>query len=107
MKRTVNILKNYETNKKLCIHINETWSIDLADFADYKTLNSRRFRYILIIIEKFSEYTWGNPPKNKIAQTITKELSSIPTTSKRRPVNVESDRGRQYLLFYFSKVFES
>ena len=31
--------RNYEANKIIYNHINEIWSIDLADFSDYKTLN--------------------------------------------------------------------
>ena len=28
--------RNYETNKKIHIHNDEIWSIDLADMVDYK-----------------------------------------------------------------------
>ena len=31
--------KNYETNRILYNHIDESWPIDLADFLDYKTSN--------------------------------------------------------------------
>ena len=33
------------------------------------------------------------PPKNKYSQTITNEFSNILTTSKRKPLKIESDRG--------------
>ena len=35
---------NYPTNKILHNHIDEIWSIDLADFLDYKTSNNKGFR---------------------------------------------------------------
>ena len=47
--------KNYPTNKRIYNHIDEMWSIDLADMIDYKTSNNKGFRYIFIIIDNFSK----------------------------------------------------
>ena len=33
--------KNYETNKITYNYIDDTWSIDLADFSDYKISNNK------------------------------------------------------------------
>ena len=46
--------KNYKTNKILYNHIDENWSIDLADFSDYKISNNKGFRYIFVNIDNFS-----------------------------------------------------
>ena len=43
------------TNKIVYNHIDELWSIDLADMVDYKTSNNKGFRYIFIIIDNFSK----------------------------------------------------
>ena len=43
--------KNYPTNKIVYNFVDEIWSIDLADFSDYKTSNKKGFRYIFIVIE--------------------------------------------------------
>ena len=48
--------KNYPTNKIVYNYVDEIWSIDLADFSDYKTPNNKGFRYIFIIIDNFSKY---------------------------------------------------
>ena len=53
--------KNYPTKKILYNHIDEIWSIDLADMIDYKISNNKEFRYIFIIIDKFSKYLWAIP----------------------------------------------
>ena len=74
--------KNFPTNKIIYNHIDEIWSIDLADFSDYKTSNNKGYRHIFIIFEKFSKYLWAIPLKNKYSQTITNEFSIILTTSK-------------------------
>ena len=89
--------KNYPTNKIKYNHLDEIWSIDLADFADYKTSNNKGFRYIFIVIDNFSNYLWAIPLKNKYSQTITNEFSNILTTSKRKPLKLESDRGSEFL----------
>ena len=49
-------LRKYPTNKIVFNHIDETWSIDLADMIDYKTSNNKRYRYIFIVIDNFSNY---------------------------------------------------
>ena len=51
--------KNYPTNKIIYNHIDEIWSIDLADMIDYKISNNKEFRYIFIFIDKFSNYLWA------------------------------------------------
>ena len=63
--------KNYETNKITYNYIDEIWSINLADFSEYKISNNKGYRYIFIIIDNFSKYLWAIPLKNKYSQTIT------------------------------------
>ena len=59
-------LRNYPTNKITYNHIDEIWSIDLADMIDCKISNNKRFRYIFIVIDKLSKYLWVKPPEKKI-----------------------------------------
>ena len=95
--------KNYETNKIKYNHIDEIWGIDLADMIDYKISNDKGFRYIFIVIDDFSKYLWARPLKNKYSQTITNEFSNILTTSKRKTLKIESDRGAEF----FSSIFQN
>ena len=95
--------KNYETNKIKYDHIDEIWSIDLADFSDYKTSNNKGFRYMFIIIDNFSKYLWTIPLKNKYSQTITNEFSNNLTTSKRKPIKLESDRDTEF----YNSIFQN
>ena len=96
-------LRNYPTNKIVYNYIDEIWSIDLADMIDYKTSNNKGYRYIFIVIDNFSKYLWGIPLKNKYSQTITNEFSDILTTSKRKPLKIESDRGTEF----YNSIFQS
>ena len=55
--------KNYETNKIIYNHIDEIWSIDLADMIHYIITNNKGYRYIFIITDNFSKYIWCIPLK--------------------------------------------
>ena len=100
-------LRNYPTNKIVYNHIDEIWSIDLADMIEYKTSNNKGFRYIFIIIDNFSKYLWAIPLKNKYSQTITNEFSNIIKTSKRKPNKLESDRGSEFYNSIFQNFLKS
>ena len=99
--------KNYSTNKIVYNHIDEIWSIDLADMIDFKISNNKGYRYIFIVIDNFSKYLWAIPLKNKYSQTITNEFSNILTTSKRKPLKIESDRGTEFYNSIFQNFLKS
>ena len=95
--------KIYPTNKIIYNYIDEIWSINLAVFSDYKTSNNNGFRYIFNIIDIFSEFLWAIPLKNIYSQTITNEFSNNLTTSKRKPLKIESDRGTEF----YNSIFQN
>ena len=95
--------KNFPTSKIVYNHIDEIWSIDLADMIDYKISNNKGFRYIFIVIDNYSKYLWAIPLKNKYSQTITNEFSNTLTTSKRKPLKIESDRGSEF----YNRIFQN
>ena len=63
--------KNYPTNKLIHNHIDEIWSIDLADFSDFKISNNKGCGYISVTIDNFSNFLWCAPIKNKNCQTTS------------------------------------
>ena len=100
-------IKNYPTNKIVYNNINEIWSIDLADMNDYKISNNKGYRYIFNVIDNFSKYLRAIPLKNKYSQTITNEFPNILTTSKRKPLKLESDRGTEFYNSIFQNLLKS
>ena len=68
---------------------------------DYKTSNNKGYRYKFVIIDNYSKYWWAIPLKNKYSQTIT--YSNILTTSKRKPLKIESDRGTEF----YNRIFQN
>ena len=87
-------MRNYPTNKIVYNRIDGIWSKELADKIDYKISNNRGYRYIFIINDNFSNYTRAILLKNKNSQTITQAFLSILTISKRSPLELKSDRGK-------------
>ena len=71
--------------------------------VDYKISNNKGFRYIFIIIEIFCKYLWCRFFQNQSAQTKTNEFSNNLTTSKRKPIKLESDRGAEW----YNSVFQN
>ena len=58
---------------------------------------------MFIIIDNFSKYFWAIPLKNKYSQIITNEFSNFLTTSKRKPLKTESDRGSEF----YNSIFQN
>ena len=74
---------------------------------DYKISNNKGYRYIFIIIDNSSEYLWAIPLKNRNSQTITNEFSNFLTTSKRKLLKIESDRGSERYNSVFQNFLKS
>ena len=93
-------MKNFSTNKMIYNHIDIIWSINLADMVDYKTSNTKGFRYIFIEIDNFSKYLWAIPLKNNCSQTITHEFS------KPKPNKLESNKVLTFITIYFKAFWK-
>ena len=94
-------MKIYPTNRIVCYHNDEIWSIDLADMTDYKSSNNKGFTYIFVNIDNISKYTWCIPLKKKNSQTIKNEIANILTTSEPKTLKMGSDRGTEFNTIIF------
>ena len=83
--------KNYSTNKTDVYHIDDIWSPEILDLKSYGPENNRGDRYVLVIIDDFSNFGWTVPLKNENAQTIIDSFENILISSKRKPNLIESD----------------
>ena len=63
---------------------------------DHETSNKERSRFNFVIIDNFPKILRAIPLKNKNSQTITDAFSDISSTSKRSPLKLESDRGKEW-----------
>ena len=93
--------KNYAPNKTDVYHFDDIWSSDILDLKAYGPENNRSYRYVLVIIDNFSKFSWTVPLKNKNAQTID-SFENFLINSKRKPNLIESDRGKEF----YNKIFQ-
>ena len=98
--------KNYGTNETITRSIDDTWSSDFLDINDYGPKNNRGYRYVLVVIDNFSEFGWSIPLKNKYAQSITDTFSEIIKSSNREPNLLETDDGKEYVN-KIQRIFET
>ena len=94
--------KNYVTNKTDVYHIDDVWSLHISDLKDYGPENNKGYRYVLVIIDNFSEFGGTVPVKDKNAQTIKDSSEIILISSKRKPNLIETDRGEEF----YNKLFQ-
>ena len=97
------LMTSYPTNKITYNHIDEIWSIDLADMINYKFSKIKGFINIFVKKDNFSKCSWCIPLKNKTKKTNTHETSKFITSTKRSPPKIESDRGAEF----FKSVFQN
>ena len=88
--------KNYATNKTDVYHIHDIWSLNILDLKDYGPENIKRYRYVLVIRDNFSNFGWTVPLKNRNAQTIKDSFEKVLLSLKRKPGLIESDRGKEF-----------
>ena len=58
------------------------------------------------MIDNYSKYLRAIPLKNNYSQTLTKEFSKILTTSKRKSLKMESDRGTEFYINLFQNFLK-
>ena len=88
--------KNHPTNKTDVYHFDDIWSLDILGLKDYGPENNRGFRYVLVVIDNFSKFSWTVPFKNKNDQTVKDSYEHILITSKRKPKLFATDRGKDF-----------
>ena len=74
--------------------------------AEYKNSKTERFNDMFVIIDNFSKYKWWVSLKNKNGQTLTDEILNFLTTSKRKAIEIENDRGLQLIKVEFQKILK-
>ena len=57
--------KSYFTNRTDVYHIDDIWSLDILDLKDCGPKNDRGLKYVLVIIDNFSNFGWTIPIKKR------------------------------------------
>ena len=56
--------------------VDNTWTADLADMQKYARTN-KGYRYILVVLDLFSRYSWARPLKNKTGVEVASAFEEI------------------------------
>ena len=72
--------------------IDDQWDGDLMDVSSLAKYNNKNYRFILLLIDIFSRYTWTVPLKSKHAIKMIKAFKLVFSKS-RKPRSLRSDQG--------------
>ena len=76
--------KTYAPNKIDVYHIDDIWSLDTSDIKGYGPEDNRFYRYVVAVIDEFSNLSWKNALKNRNAQTKKDAFGKILISPKRK-----------------------
>ena len=80
----------------------DIWEDDLVDMQLIKKF-TKGFRFLLCIIDIFSEYAWVVPLKDKKGVSIVNAFQKILDDSNRKPNKIWVDKGSEFYNNFFKK----
>ena len=89
------VIKKFQRIQIQTHYKDECWCIDLIDRSSLSKYN-RNFKFIFTIIDNHTKYAWAIPLKDKTGKSTTTAFKNLLETSKRKPHNIWSDRGKEY-----------
>ena len=72
------VRRDFQRGRVIVSGIDDQWDADLASFAHDADQNDG-YKYLLVVIDIFSQYAWIEPLKNKTAKEITTAFNQILT----------------------------
>ena len=75
--------------------IDKIWAADLVEMKAFSKSN-RGVRYLLIVINVFSKYSWMLPLKDKTGKSVADAFKEIFEKSKRKPEKLWTDKCREF-----------
>ena len=94
------VIKKFDRIKIVPHFKDECWSIDLIDRSSLSKY-IKNYKFIFTIIDNHTKYAWAIPLKDKSGKNKTAAFKKLIETSKRKPDNIWSDRGKEF----YNKTF--
>lgn len=98
--------KNFKRRRVVVKGIDDLWQADLVEMGNY-VVNNSGYRYLLTVIDTFSKKAWAVAVKNKTAQNVTNAMKSIFDKHRRKPVNLQTDDGKEFFNKQFHHLMQS
>jgi len=90
--------------KILVDRIDEQWQADLMDMTWFMKDNDG-VRYLLVVVDVFSRYSWVRCLKNKDGKTVSSAFENI-LSEGRKPEKLQTDQGKEFLNSHFKAILE-
>ena len=82
------ICLNFKTRPVVVHQIDEQWQIDLMDMSKL-AMHNDEFKFIMVVIDILSKYSWLEPLKSKLGIATKNELEHIFSETIRRPSHTD------------------
>ena len=99
------VVKKFKTRRIITRGIDHIWAADLLIMSQYSREN-RGYKYILNVIDCFSKFNWCVALKKKTASEVSDAFEQILKESKRKPVLLHTDMGKEFVNATFQTLFE-
>lgn len=86
----------FKRNHYNITNIDDLWEMDLIDMQKYSR-NNKGHKYILAVIDCFSKFAWCIPIKRKTPVEIIRGFDEIFSSTDRKPIKIQSDKGREFV----------
>ena len=96
------IIRKFEKRRVYSTFKDNIWGVDLADMQLLSKYN-KGIRFLLCVIDIFSEYAWVVLLNDKKGISIVKAFQSILKQSNRKPNKICVDKGSEFYNAYFKK----
>ena len=90
------------TKLKYIYYTDGTWSMGLSELNDYGPDIMKRYRYVIVNIDNFSEFGWTFPIKNKAAQAIKEPFENIRVSLKKQLDLIDTDDEKDFVKKFFT-----
>ena len=100
------VRKRFRRRKVFTLGIDDLWQADLADLSSIAKHNDN-YKFLLTCIDTFSKFAWAIPLKNKSTTTVAEGFEKILSSSNRRPCNLQTDKGTEFLGTTFQKKLKN
>lgn len=95
----------FKRNHYNITNIDDLWEMDLIDMQKHSR-NNKGHKYILAVIDCFSKFAWCIPIKRKTPAEIIKGFDEIFSSTNRKPIKIQSDKGREFVNKHVKVYFE-
>ena len=102
------LIKSFPRATTYVPFMDHTWQIDLVDVTNLKNKKyGQYFTFLFVCIDVFSKYAFVIPMKNKSADESTRAFQEILNKSGRKPINLYSDNGKEFLGSFQKLLFKN